>query len=51
MSSNNGFSEIIAGVSPPLYCVNTQLEAPDQQTAKIYVFIEVSTLADDLINR
>jgi len=47
MSSNNCFSKIIADVFPPLDCVNTRLNAPDQQTAKTYACIEVLRLDDD----
>ena len=47
MGSNNCFSTIIADGLPPWHCVNTHLNAPDQQTAKTSAFIEVVTLADD----
>jgi len=42
-----GFSEIIADVLPPWHCVNTHLNAPDQQTAKTSAFMEALTPADD----
>ena len=47
IGSNNYFCKIIADVFPPWHCVNTHLNAPDQQTDKPSAFIEVLTLADD----
>ncbi|MEE6526683.1 hypothetical protein FKM82_027469 [Ascaphus truei] len=47
MGGNNCFAKIIADVFPPWHCVNTHLNAPDQQTAKTSTFIEEVTLADD----
>ena len=47
MDSNNRFSMITVDVFPPCHCVNTHLNAPDQQTAKTLAFIEVFILADD----
>ncbi|MEE6522716.1 hypothetical protein FKM82_021325 [Ascaphus truei] len=47
MGSNNCFSKIIADVFPPWHCVNTHLNAPDQQNVKTPAFIEMVTLADD----
>lgn len=38
---------IIAGRLPLWHCVNTQLNAPDQQTAQTSAFIEMLTFADD----
>jgi len=35
MSVNNRRSKIIADVFPPLHCVNTHLNASDQQAAKL----------------
>ena len=48
MGGNNGFTTITADVFPPSHCVNTNLNAPDQQTAKTSAFIDVVTLADHL---
>ena len=47
MGSNSCFSKIIADVFPHWHCVNTHLNAPDQQTGKTSAFIEVLTLTDD----
>ena len=47
MGRNHFFSMITAYVFPPWHCVNTHLNAPDQQTAKSLAFIEVITLADN----
>jgi len=47
MGSNNRFSKIIADVFPLWHCVNTHLNAQDQQTDKTSAFIEVLTLTDD----
>ena len=47
LGSNNCFSMIIADVFPPWHCVNTYLNAPDQQIAKTLAFLKVVTLADD----
>jgi len=47
MGSHNCFSKIIADVFPLWNCVSTQLNAPDQQTAKTSAFIELVTIADD----
>ena len=47
MGSNNCLSKIIADVFPPLHCVNTHLNASDQQTEKTSAVIEVLTLDDD----
>ena len=44
--SNNCFSMIIADMFPPWHCVNTHLNAPDQQPAKTLAFVEAVTLAD-----
>jgi len=43
---SNRFSQIISDVFPPWHCVNTHLNAPDQQTVKTSAVIEVLTLAD-----
>ena len=45
MGSNSCFSEIIADVFPP--CVNTHLDAAEQQTDRTSAFIELLTLTDD----
>lgn len=47
MSINSCFSEIVPDVFPLLHCVNTNLIAPDLQTAKTPAFTEALTLADD----
>jgi len=47
MGCNNCFSKIVADVFPPWHCVNTHLNAPDQQTDKTWAFIEELTPADD----
>jgi len=43
------FCVIGAGVFPPWHCVNTKLNASDQQTNETAAFIEALTLADDQI--
>ena len=45
--SNNCFSKIITSLFPLQHCVNTHLNAPDQQRAKATAFTEVLTLTDD----
>ena len=47
LGTNNCFSMIIADVFPPWHCVDTHLNAPDQQTTKTLTFIEEISLADD----
>ena len=47
MGSNSCFSRITADAFPPWHCVNTHLNAPDQQTDKTSAFREVLTLTDD----
>ena len=40
-------AKTIADIFPPWHCINKELNAPDQQTAKTSAVIEVITLADD----
>ena len=43
MGSYYCFSKIIADVFPPWHCVNTHLNAADQQTNKTFALLEVLT--------
>jgi len=49
MDSNNCLSKTTADVVPPWHCVNTHLDALDQQTAKNSTFIKLVTLTEDQI--
>ena len=44
MGSNDCVSKISADVFPPWHCVDTHLNAPEQQTDLTSAFIEVLTL-------
>jgi len=46
MGNKNSFWKLIVGVFPPLPCVSTHQNTPDQQTAKTSPFKDV-TPADD----
>ena len=47
LSSNNGFSEVMADALSYRPDVDTHLNAPEDQTAKCSAFIEIVTLLDD----
>ena len=47
IGSNYRLSKIIADVPPPWHCVNTHLNAQDQQTDRISL-VEVLTLTDNM---
>ena len=49
MGSINCFSKVIGNVFPPWQCVNTRLNASDQQTDKTSAFIELLMLTDDQV--
>lgn len=49
MSHSTCFSKILADVFALWHCVNSHQKAPDQQTVNTWAFIEVLTLADDLL--
>lgn len=44
MGSNNCFCRIFADAFPPWRRANTQLNAPERQTANAFAFAEVLTL-------
>lgn len=49
MSHSSRFSKLLADVFALWHCVNSHQKAPDQQTVNTWAFIEVLTLADDLL--
>jgi len=51
IGSNSCFSKIIADVFHPWNSVSTHLNAPDEQTAKTFAFIEVLALVDDQLTK
>ena len=46
MNSDGHIHKLIANVTPSWHCITTHLDAPDQQTAQTFAYIEKVTLAD-----